>query len=178
MDFKLLQTKKGKIITSFILLIYLLLLVRVILFKYPLTMILAILKSNEISLLKLRLANSNFVPLKTIFYYLFVNWNVAISLRSISLRNLLGNIIAFLPLGFLLPVVFYRITKIRVILLSSFALSLTFEVIQLLTGIGDFDVDDILLNMLGSICGYVLYRVFCLLDARHRSGTKKENDPA
>lgn len=105
MDFKLLQTKKGKIITSFILLIYLLLLVRVILFKYPLTMILAILKSNEISLLKLRLANSNFVPLKTIFYYLFVNRNVAISLRSISLRNLLGNIIAFLPLGFLLPVV-------------------------------------------------------------------------
>ena len=155
MDFKLLQTKKGKIITSFILLIYLLLLVRVILFKYPLTMILAILKSNEISLLKLRLANSNFVPLKTIFYYLFVNRNAAI-----SLRNLLGNIIAFLPLGFLLPVVFSRITKFRVILLSSLALSLTFEVIQLLTGIGDFDVDDILLNMLGSMCGYVLYRDF------------------
>jgi glycopeptide antibiotics resistance protein len=32
-----------------------------------------------------------------------------------------------------------------------------FEVIQLLTGIGDFDVDDILLNVIGSICGYIFY---------------------
>lgn len=66
-------------------------------------------------------------------------------------------------LGFLLPIVFYRINKFRTIILSSFILSLMFEGIQLLTGIGDFDVDDILLNVIGSIGGYILYRVFIRL---------------
>ena len=34
------------------------------------------------------------------------------------------------------------------IILTSFILSLMFEVIQLITGIGEFDVDDILLNVI------------------------------
>lgn len=49
------------------------------------------------------------------------------------------------------------------IILTSFILSLMFEVIQLITGIGDFDVDDILLNVIGSICGYIFYRVLIRL---------------
>lgn len=91
MGFKLMKTKKGKIIISIILLIYLALLVKVILFKYPIYMIMTILKSNEVSPLSFRLSNSNnFIPMKTIFNFLFRSQNV-----RISMRNILGNIIAF-----------------------------------------------------------------------------------
>lgn len=45
-------------------------------------------------------------------------------------------------------------------ILSSFILSLVFEIIQLLTALGDFDVDDILLNVLGAVLGYLFYQIF------------------
>jgi len=35
-----------------------------------------------------------------------------------------------------------------------------FEIIQLLTAIGTFDVDDILLNLLGAVLGYLFYQIF------------------
>ncbi|WP_260440996.1 VanZ family protein [Parageobacillus thermoglucosidasius] len=35
------------------------------------------------------------------------------------------------------------------------SLSLTYEMIQLLFGLGSFDVDDLILNTLGGILGYV-----------------------
>lgn len=44
--------------------------------------------------------------------------------------------------------------------LSAFVLSLMFEIIQLLTAIGTFDVDDILLNLLGAVLGYLFYQIF------------------
>lgn len=77
--------------------------------------------------------------------------------------NILWNIIAFVPLGFLLSIVFNEIKKYKCIILSSFFLSLLYELIQLLTALGDFDIDDILLNVFGSICGFVLYRGFTYL---------------
>ena len=46
-------------------------------------------------------------------------------------------------------------SKFNIILL----LSLIFETIQLLTGLGEFDVDDILLNILGAVIGYMFYHI-------------------
>lgn len=149
------KNKKTQIIIWFIFSVYLALLIKVILFKYPIDMIITILKSDEIPSLSTRLANSNFIPMKSISNFLFKSQNF-----RISMRNILGNIIAFVPLGFLLPLTFDKISKFRFIILSSFLISLVFEVIQLLTAIGDFDIDDIILNVLGTLCGYLIYLLF------------------
>lgn len=155
MELDFIRSKKGRIVTWIVFCVYLALLAKVILFKYPINMILTILKSEETLPLSRRIANSNFIPMKTIINFLSGNQSL-----KISMMNLLGNIIAFSPFGFLLPIVFDRINKLRSVFISSLILSVFFEIIQLLTGIGDFDVDDILLNVFGSICGYLIFRLF------------------
>ncbi|WP_415340200.1 VanZ family protein, partial [Clostridium perfringens] len=45
------------------------------------------------------------------------------------------------------------------IFIVSFGISLTIELIQLLTGLGFFDVDDIILNVLGGIIGYLILKI-------------------
>ena len=44
-------------------------------------------------------------------------------------------------------------------LLYSFALSLGVEIFQLFARVGSFDVDDLLLNTLGGILGYILFLI-------------------
>ncbi len=64
--------------------------------------------------------------------------------------NFLGNIILFLPVGVLVPVVtgWRKMWKTAV---SGLGFSLLIEIIQLLSRRGVFDPDDILLNCLGCI---------------------------
>lgn len=82
--------------------------------------------------------------------------------------NIFGNIAAFVPFGFFLPVFSMRCRKIGFVFLYSFELSLAVEVIQLVTKVGSFDVDDIILNTLGGVCGYAIYRVLRTLYVRWR----------
>lgn len=131
--------------------IYFILLIKVILFKYPLSMITSMM-NNPNATLAVRLQGSNFIPFKTIIYYILGNEGF-----RIAIANILGNIVAFIPLGFLLPIIFKKMRKLPKIILTSFSVSLLFEVIQLLIAIGSFDIDDILLNVFGSLIGYIFY---------------------
>ena len=70
--------------------------------------------------------------------------------------NLLGNIIPFVPFGFLLPVVSEKINSFIKILFAGFGFLLFVEVFQFFTRLGSFDVDGIFLNMLGIFIGYLL----------------------
>ena len=74
--------------------------------------------------------------------------------------NIFGNVIGFLPWGFILPIIFRRMDRVFLIFLSGFLLSLTVEVIQLISKVGCFDVDDLILNTLGAVLGYVFF-VLC-----------------
>ncbi len=74
--------------------------------------------------------------------------------------NIFGNVIGFLPWGFILPIIFRRMSRVFLIFLSGFLLSLTVEVIQLISKVGCFDVDDLILNTLGAVLGYVFF-VIC-----------------
>ena len=67
------------------------------------------------------------------------------------LLNLLGNIICFIPYGFVIPVLSVRCSSFGKILLLSFLASLLVESIQLVSKLGSFDVDDIMLNTLGAV---------------------------
>lgn len=87
----------------------------------------------------------NFVPFSTITNY-FVSSNYIV-----SVENLVGNIVIFIPLGFLLPILINGFQKLGTLLLISFCVSLVFEIIQLIIPLlGSFDVDDLILNTLGA----------------------------
>lgn len=73
--------------------------------------------------------------------------------------NIFGNVLGFVPYGFVLPVIARRMRSGFFIILSGFAISLSVEVIQLITRVGCFDVDDMILNTLGAALGYAMYAV-------------------
>ena len=80
--------------------------------------------------------------------------------REETFLNLAGNIAGFVPLGFLIPVLFRNMRSFPRIILCGALLSLTVELIQLLTGVGIFDVDDLILNTAGTAIGALVAR-FC-----------------
>lgn len=65
-----------------------------------------------------------------------------------------GNIIWFVPLGFLLPCLNNRFSSITKVLLSGFLLSLLIEFFQFAFGTGISEGDDLILNTLGALIGY------------------------
>lgn len=87
------------------------------------------------------------------------------------LTNLFGNVIGFIPYGYILPVVTRHMRSGFLIILSGFCLSLTVEIIQLITKVGSFDVDDLILNTLGAALGYLLF-VICNTVRRKYYGKK------
>lgn len=70
--------------------------------------------------------------------------------------NLLGNVVIFMPFGFFMAMA-SKSRSIFTVTSYSFGLSLLIEVVQLLTKVGRFDVDDLLLNTAGGILGYVIF---------------------
>ena len=75
------------------------------------------------------------------------------------ITNLLGNVIGFIPYGFILPVIARKCRSGFFIILSGFGISLLVETIQLITKVGCFDVDDLMLNTLGAALGYLAFAV-------------------
>ena len=73
------------------------------------------------------------------------------------ISNLFGNIAIFMPFGFLVPILGRKKRNFWFTSLLSFALSLAVECIQLVTRTGCFDVDDIFLNTIGGMLGYLVY---------------------
>ncbi len=78
-----------------------------------------------------------------------------------ALKNLMGNVVVFVPLGFLIPFTFPGFSKFyRTFLICEFTI-LFIEIIQFITMLGFFDVDDIFLNSLGCVTGYAGFKIYC-----------------
>lgn len=75
------------------------------------------------------------------------------------LYNIAGNVVGFMPFGFYLPMLFKRIQGIFPVFLFSLLLSLTVETTQIVFKVGSFDVDDLFLNTLGGLAGYLVFRL-------------------
>ena len=80
--------------------------------------------------------------------------------------NLFGNILIFVPFGFFLPMGSKK-RSFFVTLFYSFGLSLAVEVFQLITKVGSFDVDDLFLNTVGGVVGYLLFAICKLIRRKH-----------
>ena len=72
-------------------------------------------------------------------------------------RNIVGNIIMFVPFGFFTSY-YLKLERKSFIFFLSIIISVVIELIQLKIGRA-FDIDDILLNIIGSMLGYFLYRL-------------------
>ncbi len=95
-------------------------------------------------------SRNNFVLFKEILRY---NWG-----SPLFIKNVLGNILMFLPYGFYMSY-YLKLKKIPGILVLTLATSTLIETMQLSIG-RCFDVDDILLNVIGGLIGYGIYVVF------------------
>jgi glycopeptide antibiotics resistance protein len=98
---------------------------------------------------------ANIVPFKTI--KLMQSNRVSEEFRT---DNIAGNIVGFIPLGILFPLLFAGLRRLWRTALMVFLVSLGYEVTQLVTGIGIFDIDDLILNVTGGIIGYILVWIF------------------
>lgn len=103
-----------------------------------------------------RVFHYNLVP----FYEIkrFLKYYEVLGIEVVVL-NLAGNVAAFMPFGFFLPVFSERCKRFLNTVFYSFELSLLVELIQLVTKVGSFDVDDIILNTLGGAIGFVMYKI-------------------
>ena len=83
-----------------------------------------------------------------------------------SVVNLLGNVLIFVPLGFFEPMASYRRSFFGTVF-DGFLISMLVEVFQFISKVGRFDVDDLLLNTLGVIFGYLIFLLCNRIRRRH-----------
>lgn len=105
----------------------------------------------------------NLIPLHEIKR--FIVYRKQLGFAAVAL-NLIGNVLAFVPFGLFLPLLLRGMRHFGKTVLLGFEFSLLVEIVQLFSKVGSFDVDDILLNTLGVVLGYVLF--FLLHILRHR----------
>lgn len=134
--------------------VYIAIVIKVIIFKYPWGTLSSIMDTWEKGVILEGLDTANFTLFKTIKMY--VNYSHMLN----SFENLVGNVVVFIPFGFLLPFIQERCKHFFVLLLNAFLFVLGIEVFQLFSAFGAFDVDDILLNCVGAALGFVFYRIY------------------
>ncbi|ACL69588.1 VanZ family protein [Halothermothrix orenii] len=98
---------------------------------------------------------SNLIPFRTIYNYLRAPCH-----PRVVFINIVGNIVAFLPMGFFLPLIFKKMRKATRLLISVTLVTTIIETGQLISGVGAFDIDDIILNIIGGFAGFLMYRFY------------------
>lgn len=92
--------------------------------------------------------------------HLFSSYKEAYNKMELSLfRNIILNIMLFVPLGFLLPIYTEKLKKLYRVVLIGFITTLIIEIVQYATGMGICEADDIFNNTLGT-----LIRIFYIYD--------------
>lgn len=112
---------------------------------------------TDLSLIEYIKSSSNFVPFKTISSYIQAIFDGSMNI-SIPIKNLVGNLFMFLPMGIFLPFFIVKINKVSIFTISMIILLFFIEVIQLVTRRGSFDIDDFILNTLGALIGFGIWK--------------------
>jgi glycopeptide antibiotics resistance protein len=98
----------------------------------------------------------NLYPFKTIADYFMNSWQYSFHVLFI---NLAANVITFIPLGFFASLLFKRFNNILVMVVFSIIIITVIESLQFVFNVGVFDIDDIILNTLGCIIGFAIYKI-------------------
>jgi len=92
---------------------------------------------------------NNFIPFKELTRYKLGT--------NLFYKNIIGNILLFMPYGFFASY-YLKLDKKRLAFILVLLVSLSIESVQLVIG-RCFDVDDILLNLIGGMLGFYIYRI-------------------
>lgn len=109
-------------------------------------------------------SSSNFIPFKEMFRY-------EIGSR-LFFKNIIGNIIMFMPYGFMVGY-YLKLEKPDFVVVLTLIVSICIETIQLVIG-RVFDIDDIILNLVGGIIGAYIYTVLYKIETILPSFLKKD----
>ena len=97
--------------------------------------------------------SNNFTPFKEIMRYKITD--------GLFMRNVIGNIAVFIPFGYIVTDCIKMLAKktyFFISILYCILTSLSIEFIQFFIGRA-FDIDDIILNFIGGLLGYILYKL-------------------
>ena len=94
-------------------------------------------------------SSSNFIPFKEMLRYEFGT--------KLFFKNVVGNMIMFIPFGFFTSY-FLKLKKFYSVFILTLLTSITIETTQLLIG-RVFDIDDIFLNIIGGLIGYFIFKI-------------------
>jgi glycopeptide antibiotics resistance protein len=117
--------------------------------------------------------NGNFQAVNLEFFRVFRETYNAIKYLDLwqpFLINFMGNIFMFMPIGFFLPLLWKKFEHILLTVGVGFLLSLSIELLQL-TQLRSSDVDDLWLNTLGALIGFIFFMV---IPVKYREWFKKE----
>ena len=113
---------------------------------------------SDRALLKHSLENAfNILPFRTISKYVSALFTHRISFPVI-VTNLLGNFVAFMPLGLFLPMFFRKCEKLGYFLLAASLIVLCIELLQFLFIVGFCDIDDLILNVFGACVAFLVLK--------------------
>jgi glycopeptide antibiotics resistance protein len=146
------------------------------------------LEKNDISYGYLRTRIKRFALLCFILYFIFLGYitlftynyyvygpsvnlvifdSIKLMMRSgnywLFFKNVIGNVLLFIPLGILLPVINKKMKNFFLMFVTGFYLSIFIELLQYTVAKRIFDIDDILLNTVGTILGFILYHILAFI---------------
>ena len=98
----------------------------------------------------------NLIPMKTVFEYVNMARHGMVIIAAV---NLMGNIVMFVPLGFFLPCIFNRLRRPLPFFAAELLIITSAELIQMLSCLGSFDIDDIILNTAGAAIGFAVWKI-------------------
>lgn len=94
-------------------------------------------------------SSSNFIPFKEMLRYRIFS--------NLFFKNVIGNMIMFMPYGFFISYIL-KLDNKKITFYLCLLVSCTIEITQLVIG-RVFDVDDIILNLIGGMIGYGIYKL-------------------
>ena len=102
----------------------------------------------------------NLEPFDTLWRYIWVlKYSTDGEQRLHAVINLAGNVVMFVPLGFFVPCIWRRFRNFAWHFLTMTGIIVIIELLQLLTQLGTCDIDDLMLNLVGTTMGFCLYRL-------------------
>ena len=94
-----------------------------------------------------------------------------------DIKNTILNVLLFVPLGIMLPFLWRRYDTLKNSLMLGFTLSLSIELLQILT-YRTTDINDIITNTLGTASGYYIFRVTSRIIPSVTGSARKKNELA
>lgn len=90
-------------------------------------------------------------------FYTIHEISVKSGFRTVIINNI-GNIVALMPMGVFLPLLFFRQRRIKMFVLTNVFCVILIESLQMLFLMGAWDIDDLILNVTGAVIMFLVMR--------------------